>query len=292
MPHLIASYVRASFSLVFLGIAASTIATAAPAQGGRIHGRVLDPDGRPVAGATVILNGPIAAPRSVRSDAQGGFEVATDAVGRFRIRASAPGLAGPPVEVEVSEDATLTVDLPLQLTALEEQLVVTAAQVDHTILDRARQHHRADRRDPRYSSAVHHRAGAPVGARPDRTAKRRARLAHVVVPPRRRIGLHARAHRWHPGQRVRRGRGPLAGAARRRGPHRSGARPAERALRRRCHRRRRADHHAQRRGAIRSGPRRSRQPRDVARRGVHDRRSKGLALAGRWRSLPGRGLHR
>ena len=130
MPHFIASYVRASFWLVFLGIAASPIATAAPAQGGRIHGRVLDPDGRPVAGATVIVNGPIAAPRSVRSDAQGGFEVATDAVGRFRIRASAPGLAGPPVEVEVSEDATLTVDLPLQLTALEEQLVVTAAQVD------------------------------------------------------------------------------------------------------------------------------------------------------------------
>jgi outer membrane cobalamin receptor len=97
--------------------------------GGRIRGQVLDPDGNPVPNATIVVDGPVAAPLTVSSDSQGTFEVTTGA-GRFRLRASAPGLAGPLTDVTVAEGQTASVDLRLRLAAVEERLVVTAAQVD------------------------------------------------------------------------------------------------------------------------------------------------------------------
>jgi len=115
------------FTLTVMGSSQAVASQAGPGE--RILGRVLDPDGQPVAGATIIVDGPVAAARTYSSDARGGFEVATDAPGRFRLRASAPGLAAPVVEVDLAEGQTTSVDLHLRLTAVEERLVVTAAQV-------------------------------------------------------------------------------------------------------------------------------------------------------------------
>jgi outer membrane cobalamin receptor len=122
-----------SYARAFLAAGASLILSVSAANaesGGRIIGHVLDPDGAPVPRATIVVDGPLAAPRTYYSDADGAFEVATGAAGRFRIGASAPGLGGPTVEVTVTAGQAVTVDLKLRLTALEERLVVTAAQVD------------------------------------------------------------------------------------------------------------------------------------------------------------------
>lgn len=128
MHHSLCSFVRASLAAFSLLIVSSTV-TAQPASGGRILGYVLDPDGQPVAGATIVVDGPTAAPRTFLSDAHGGFEVAIASPGRVRVRASAPGLAAPALDVDVARGQTLTVNLTLRLTAVEERLVVTASQV-------------------------------------------------------------------------------------------------------------------------------------------------------------------
>jgi outer membrane cobalamin receptor len=123
------SYVRAFVAACALLIVSSTTSMRAADAGGRIRGQILDSDGRPVAGATIVVDGATAAPLTSLSDATGGFDVPTAAAGRFRVRASAPGLAAPAVDVEVADGETRTVDLTLRLTAVEERLVVTAAQV-------------------------------------------------------------------------------------------------------------------------------------------------------------------
>ena len=107
----ISRFVRTGvLSLVFLG-SPHLVATAAAAQGGRIHGRVLDPDGRPVAGATVIVKA--RRPRHALSvqTPEGGFAVATDAGAASRpgVRARAGRTATS--RSSVSEDATRRVDL-------------------------------------------------------------------------------------------------------------------------------------------------------------------------------------
>ena len=130
MQQSLRSYVRAFLSAPVIWLALAPLAATASEATGRIVGHVLDPDGQPVAGATILVDGPLAAPRVYRSDAQGAFEVATARAGIFRVRGTAPGLAAPPVEVQVTEGGTVSIDLHLRLAALEERLVVTAAQVD------------------------------------------------------------------------------------------------------------------------------------------------------------------
>ena len=125
--------VRASLSFLLL-YAALTLPTAAAGQaGGTIQGLVVDPDGRPVPGASVLVEGPTAAPRATLSDARGRVEVATGVPGRFTVSASAPGLAAPGVALDVVSGATVPVTLALRLTAVDERLVVSAAQVSQPL---------------------------------------------------------------------------------------------------------------------------------------------------------------
>ena len=62
MHHSLCSFVRASLAAFSLLIVSSTV-TAQPETGGRILGHVHDPDGQPVPGATIVVDGPMAAPR-------------------------------------------------------------------------------------------------------------------------------------------------------------------------------------------------------------------------------------
>jgi len=103
------------------------------AQDAALRGRVLDPDGRPIVGATVVVEGPAAAPRTTLSDADGAFEVASLAPGRYLIHASAPGLAAPARAVAIEASRTENIDLALRLAAVDERLVVTAVQVDQPL---------------------------------------------------------------------------------------------------------------------------------------------------------------
>jgi outer membrane cobalamin receptor len=111
---------------VVLSMAATGAAAEAP-----LAGRVLDPDGRPVAGARVVLLGRAAAPREVTTDADGRFRADLEP-GRYDLLVAAPGLAGE-VRNLVLDSSGASVDVSLRITAVRETLVVSAAQVDQPL---------------------------------------------------------------------------------------------------------------------------------------------------------------
>ncbi|MGE0362701.1 MAG: TonB-dependent receptor [Vicinamibacterales bacterium] len=102
---------------------------AAPAAGAdTLRGRVLDPDGRPVAGARVAVSGASAAPLAAITDASGGFAVdGLPAGAAVDVQAWTDGLSAPPVRVTVSGTE---VALHLAVTAVREALTVTASHVE------------------------------------------------------------------------------------------------------------------------------------------------------------------
>jgi outer membrane cobalamin receptor len=99
----------------------------------QLSGTVLDPNGQPVANATVVVVGLTAPPHSVRTDAEGRFEIAGLTDGRFDLTASAPGLIGEVRGVVVAEANPTTVQITLRVSALTENLVVSAAQIDQPL---------------------------------------------------------------------------------------------------------------------------------------------------------------
>jgi vitamin B12 transporter len=97
------------------------LAIAAP-----VSGRVVGPDGVPLAGATVVVSGATAAPRAVTTGADGTFTVDVPD-GPVTVRAFTTGLDAPPVRVSAgATDLVLT----LAVRAVSESLTVTAAPVD------------------------------------------------------------------------------------------------------------------------------------------------------------------
>ncbi len=112
--------------VVFLATVA--LVDAAPA---RLAGRVLDPDLRPVAGASIVIVGSAAAPREVISDADGRFDIDLEP-GRYDVFASAAGLAAETRHIQL-EPAGTSIDLMLRIAAVRERLVVSAAQVDQPL---------------------------------------------------------------------------------------------------------------------------------------------------------------
>ena len=97
-----------------------------------LTGRVVDPDGRPVANAEVIVSGSTAAPLRVRTNADGRFELAGLADGRYSVIAASPGLVSGATTIDIAGgDASL--DLALEISAISETLVVSAAQIDQPL---------------------------------------------------------------------------------------------------------------------------------------------------------------
>jgi len=90
-----------------------------------LGGRVVGPDGRPVAGATVTISGPLAAPVTVTTGADGRFTVDVPA-GTVTLRAFAAGMDAAAVRVE---SGRTDVEVSLALRAVTEQLTVTASQI-------------------------------------------------------------------------------------------------------------------------------------------------------------------
>ena len=117
-------------ALVFLLLLASSSVLAFGDS--RLSGVVRDPDGRPVANATVIAVGVGSSAQTVQTDRDGRFEFADVAAGRFDLSASAPGLAGEVRGVVVSE-SPVNAEITLHVSAFTETLVVSAAQVDQPL---------------------------------------------------------------------------------------------------------------------------------------------------------------
>jgi outer membrane cobalamin receptor len=112
-----------SLSLHFLVLFAGS------AHAGPLVGRVIDPDGRPIPGATILLIG-AASPRTAVTNALGEFTLVSPDTGRFELRVAAPGFRSEPVVVDASAGRRDLGDLKVALTAVTESIVVSAAQVE------------------------------------------------------------------------------------------------------------------------------------------------------------------
>jgi outer membrane cobalamin receptor len=107
-----------------------TISAHASAQSS-LAGRVLDPQGQPVAAATVVAIGATSAPVTTTTDTQGRFEFAALSDGRYDLTASAPGMTGEARGVTPGSAPPLA--MTLRLAAIAETLVVSAAQIDQPL---------------------------------------------------------------------------------------------------------------------------------------------------------------
>jgi len=102
------------------------------AEAARLSGRVTDPDGKAVVNAEVVFSGPSATPLKVRTADDGTFELAAIDAGRYTVVASAPGLVSHAHSIDVTS-TTAPLDIPLHLTAVNETMVVSAAQIDQPL---------------------------------------------------------------------------------------------------------------------------------------------------------------
>jgi outer membrane cobalamin receptor len=107
-----------------------TLCAAGLVYAGPVTGRVVDPDGRPVAGAQILLVGNGAAVRTAISDAHGEFTVLAPDAGRYDLRVAVGGFSAGSVVVEGSPDSRDVGLLKLEISAVSESLIVSAAQVE------------------------------------------------------------------------------------------------------------------------------------------------------------------
>jgi outer membrane receptor protein involved in Fe transport len=114
------------FSLALLP-AASAQTNSQHASGATIHGTVYDPDGRAVPNAHITLLGPMIAVAETESNAQGQYEFYELASGAFTLVANVPGFTSVSANIDVQAPANLTEDIHLQLSAAQDQVIVTAS---------------------------------------------------------------------------------------------------------------------------------------------------------------------
>jgi outer membrane cobalamin receptor len=112
------------FPLILLAL------TAAPAVAADLRGRAIDPDGQPVAGAEVIVTRGAAVVGRAITDERGEFQIVDLAAGNVQVTASRDGLRAAPVAIALDENGSPQLTLNLEVSAVEESIVVSAAQVD------------------------------------------------------------------------------------------------------------------------------------------------------------------
>ncbi|MDQ3417648.1 MAG: TonB-dependent receptor [Acidobacteriota bacterium] len=96
---------------------------------GPVTGRVVDPSGRAVAGATVLVSGAGFPLRSVLTDEGGAFTVVIADTGKFDVRVAVPGFRSEVLQIDSSSAQDLGT-IRLAISALSESVVVSASQVD------------------------------------------------------------------------------------------------------------------------------------------------------------------
>jgi outer membrane receptor protein involved in Fe transport len=120
---------RAAWPLIVLGMLGMLV-SATVAEAGTLEGTVLDPSGSPVPQAQVTLLRSQVVLDQRQTDSQGTFKFDGLANGKYQLVASATGLASPPADVEIRGAEVQTLDLHVQLSAVEQQVVVSASLED------------------------------------------------------------------------------------------------------------------------------------------------------------------
>jgi outer membrane receptor protein involved in Fe transport len=95
--------------------------------GSSIQGTVLDPQGLPVAGATVTLLSPLNEVEERSTDASGRFAFDGLERGRYRVVAQSSGLSAAPSETMLEDRQDQRLDLHLRLSATTQQVMVSAS---------------------------------------------------------------------------------------------------------------------------------------------------------------------
>ncbi len=100
------------------------------AQAATISGTVLDPSGRPVPRAQVTLFSALEALDQKQTTDEGTYKFEGVKEGAYQLSATAPGEASAKVDVEITGGRATTLDLHLQLTAVQNQVLVSASLGD------------------------------------------------------------------------------------------------------------------------------------------------------------------
>ena len=119
-----------TFLKILILASALLLLCAAGASGARaatIEGTVLDPGGLSVAGAHVSLLSSLTPLAERETDARGRYRFEGLRAGEYVLVAVAPGLSISPTSVQIQSSETRTVDLHLELSAVEQHVVVSAA---------------------------------------------------------------------------------------------------------------------------------------------------------------------
>jgi outer membrane cobalamin receptor len=108
-----------------------TIHGLTPTPAGEITGRVLDPDGRPVPGATVLLSADGTLLATAMTDPAGRFAIPAPARRGLDLRIALAGFRAVPRELDLTAAAARDLgDIRLAVSAISESVVVSAAQVE------------------------------------------------------------------------------------------------------------------------------------------------------------------
>jgi outer membrane cobalamin receptor len=95
-----------------------------------LSGRVTDPDGRPVAGARIVVVGALGAVADRESNSDGRFEIDALPAGAYGIHVVKDGFTADPIRTEVSASETRAIDFALRVSAIAESIVVSASQIE------------------------------------------------------------------------------------------------------------------------------------------------------------------
>ena len=105
----------------------TTVAQTSGSRSAAIQGTVYDPQGRVVSAAKVSLLSAMVAVGSTQTDSKGEYRFSGLLPGTFTIAANAPGFTAPLQEVTVASGEMRTADLHLALTAVQDQVLVSAS---------------------------------------------------------------------------------------------------------------------------------------------------------------------
>ena len=111
---------------MLLGLLSILFASAA-VHAATINGTVYDPSGRAVPNVRVSLLRSLAALDERETNAKGEYQFEGLAKGSYRLVANVPGFSASTADVELGEDQTRSVDLHLALSAVQQQVVVSAS---------------------------------------------------------------------------------------------------------------------------------------------------------------------
>jgi outer membrane receptor protein involved in Fe transport len=115
------------FTAVLLFPFSISAQTSSSSHGASIHGTVFDPDGRAVPDVQVTLLGAMTVTASTRADSRGEFRFEGLDGGNYAIVANVAGFSSIAADINLTSGADLANDLHLKLSAVQEQVIVSAS---------------------------------------------------------------------------------------------------------------------------------------------------------------------